>query len=754
MRRPGVRLFCGLGVVALLFVSVLAPDSRLAGLAEDLLSAAAVIAVWVGVMRRTGVSRRAWVFVGLGITCWVVGDFVWDGYAFVGGNRPDVSVADIWYLAGYPFLAAGLFVMAKARAGSCLRDGLLDGCIFAASATIIVWQFLVVPISGTSSSWFTSIVWSAYPLGDVLLLGALGWLAFTPGRRSAPTMLLVSALVTTFVVDVLYDVLPMVSSFDTSRLDPFYPITYALVAAAALHRANAELTTAGSAGVRTHPARFGLIGCGLCGAATVAVAQNHLVSSARYVYLGLALLICGLVVARFAVAIRARELAQEQLEFRSTHDDLTGAVNRVLLLDRIGHALERARRARTAVAVLYVDLDRFKSVNDTYGHDTGDELLVVTARRIGETLRPSDTLGRIGGDEFVIVCEDIAVTDAVRIAERINVAIAEPTTLTSTALQVTASVGIAVSVDGAGTVDQLVHDADTAMYDIKRNGGHGAELYDAGVRATFQHRREVEDALRDATATGELVLHYQPVIRPRDASVASFEALLRWQRVDDTLLAPSEFISIAEETGAIVPIGAWVIETACQKLAAWRLDGIDGPSISINVSALQFRNGALLHDLKRGLSRTGADPTRLILEITESVLVRDNDQVIEQLEKARRLGVRVVIDDFGTGYSGLSYLHHLPVDIIKIDRSLTAEIGTDPAASIVVAALIDLAHALGFQVVAEGAETGEQVERLHALDCDQIQGFYYARPVVAGQADSIARNGLETHRDVSSITLT
>ena len=289
------------------------------------------------------------------------------------------------------------------------------------------------------------------------------------------------------------------------------------------------------------------------------------------------------------------------------------------------------------------------------------------------------------------------------------------------------------------------------MYEVKRKGGNSYELYDAHLRDTFRHRRDIEDALRDATATGELVLHYQPVIDPSDTSVASFEALLRWQRVDDSLLPPAEFIGIAEETGAIVPIGAWVIETACHKLAAWTLDGITGPSISINVSALQFRNGVLLHDLKRALVRTGADPTRLVLEITESVLVRDNDHVIEQLEKIRQLGIRIALDDFGTGYSGLSYLHRLPVDIIKIDRSLTSELDTDPAATVVVAALIDLAHALGFQVTAEGAETRQQAERLHALACDHIQGYFYGRPAPAHQADKIARHGLATQADQSTV---
>jgi diguanylate cyclase (GGDEF)-like protein len=750
-RRHGLLAMCGIGVFALFAWNVAASGGTEVGLTEDAVSAAALVALWIGVRRASGRSRLAWALVAAGLTCWVVGDFVWDGYALVGANRPDVSIADVWYLLAYPLIAAGLFVMARARAGRYLRESLLDACIFAVSAAVVVWQFLVVPIATTSPGWWTSLVWSSYPLGDVLLLAAVVWLIFAPGRRSAPSALLVSALVTTLIVDVLYSYLPSVSSFDTSRLDPFYPIAYALIAAAALHPSSGELTNAGPVTARIHPARFGLLGGGLCGAAIVAVGTENTASSTRYVYLALALFLCVTVVVRFAAAIRARETAQSQLLYRSTHDELTGVVNRVLLLDRIDHALTRAQRPSGIVAVLYLDLDHFKVINDTYGHAIGDELLVATAQRIQAALRTSDTVGRIGGDEFVIACEDISVADAVRAAERLVYAIAQPITLATLALQVTASVGIAISDDGLGATDGLVRDADTAMYEVKRRGGNSFELYDARIRDTFQHRREIETALRDATATGELVLHYQPVVRPATDTVVSFEALLRWQRVNGTLLPPSEFISIAEETGAIVPIGSWVIDTVCHKLASWALDGIADTSVSLNVSALQFRNGALTHDLKRALARTGADPTRLILEITESVLVREDDHVVDQLETIRRLGVRIALDDFGTGYSGLSYLHRLPVDIIKIDRSLTSELDTDPAASIVVAALIDLAHALGFQVVAEGAETEQQVARLEALECDQVQGYYYARPTTSTRADAVARHGLAALAEGSTI---
>jgi diguanylate cyclase (GGDEF)-like protein len=395
--------------------------------------------------------------------------------------------------------------------------------------------------------------------------------------------------------------------------------------------------------------------------------------------------------------------------------------------------------------VLYIDLDRFKAVNDTLGHHVGDQILTSVAHRMQTTLRDSDTVARIGGDEFVVLCEAITTVEALRLAERLIAEIANPYLVGGREIHLTASLGIATSSHGEGEVDALVQDADTAMYDIKHQGGNGYQLCDALTRGQYQQRRDFEDALRRASATGELTLHYQPTVRPQDNAVVNFEALVRWERPDGSLVLPGDFIPVAEETGAIVQIGTWVIDQACNQLANWALDGITEPSISINVSAHQFRNQTVVHDLTRALVRTGADPARLTIEITESALLRDQDHVAQQLDQIRRQGVRIAIDDFGTGYSGLSYLHQLPIDIIKIDRTLTSQLDSDPAATVVLAGIIDLAHALGLETIAEGAETEHHVRVLTQLGCDQIQGYYYARPAPQPYADAIARHGLTPH---------
>ncbi len=726
---------------ALLAVNSVGRDAAWVGPVEDAVSAAAVVALWFGLHARTSWGGRPWVYIALGLTCWVVGDLTWDGYSVAGIVRPDVSFADAFYLVGYPLIALGLYGLARARAGHYLREGILDGSIFGVAAAIAAWQILVVPTAAGTHDAFTAVVWSAYPLGDVLLIAAAAWLVFTPGRRSTPTALLLGAFSATFVLDVLYSYLPLVSSFDLTRLDWLYPVTYVMIAGAALHPNCGELTTAAPRTSRMHPARLVLLGASLAAVPAVAVTTDTGALTTRVVLLGLAMLLTLAVVVRFALAVRARESIQQELTYQATHDELTGVMNRVLVIDRVDHALARSRRDEP-LAVMYLDLDRFKPINDTLGHEVGDQLLTRIAHRISATLRPSDTLGRFGGDEFVVLCEDTAPEDALHVADRIVAAVAAPLHLETLTLQVTVSIGVANNGDAFSAVDTLIRNADEAMYAAKRHGGNRVELYDGDLREHYRHRREIEAALKDATLNGELVLYYQPIVRPADNLVVGFEALIRWQRPDGRIIAPKDFIPIAEETGLIIPIGDWVIHEACEQLRQWKREHIDRPWISVNVSPLQLRHDAARRSIVDALSRTGADPGRLMVELTESALVSDEDLNTEQLDHIQNLGVRVAIDDFGTGYSGLAYLRQLPVDAIKIDQTFVAEIVTDPAASAVLAAIVHLAHVLNFEVIAEGAETRAQAELLRELDCDYIQGFYFARPDTAIAATEIARHGL------------
>jgi diguanylate cyclase (GGDEF)-like protein len=415
---------------------------------------------------------------------------------------------------------------------------------------------------------------------------------------------------------------------------------------------------------------------------------------------------------------------------------LTDLPNRALLLDHLELAIARADRATTGIALLFLDLDRFKSVNDTLGHDAGDELLVAVADRINQLLRPADTVARLGGDEFVILCEDVVDEHhAVSIAQRILSLIeATPFRLAGTEIPVTASIGVALSAGGAAHPEALLRDADAAMYRAKDLGRARIELFDETMRRRAAERLELADELARAMENDQIVVHYQPCVSLHTGRVTSVEALARWDHPDRGILAPTEFIGLAEETGLIVGLGLRVLNDACAQAKAWADQlGDAAPRIHVNLSARQL-TAANLTVLVRGvLDGSGLEPELLCLEITESVLMEDAPAVIDALRRLKDIGVLLAIDDFGTGYSSLSYLRRFPVDILKVDQSFVDGLGPDPEDSAIVAAIVNLASTLELEAVAEGVETREQLERLRALGCATAQGYVFAEPAPAGE---------------------
>jgi diguanylate cyclase (GGDEF)-like protein/PAS domain S-box-containing protein len=432
-----------------------------------------------------------------------------------------------------------------------------------------------------------------------------------------------------------------------------------------------------------------------------------------------------------AIARDVTELkdVQHALAREATHDALTGLPNRTLLLDRLGHAVLRAERTSAGIAVLYIDLDRVKLVNDSLGHDAGDQVLVQAADRLRSAARAPDTVGRLGGDEFIVVAEDIDGPRAgVRLAMRIVHAFDEPFDLDGTEAFVTASVGVAFRSGPGDSAATLLRDADVAMYRAKEAGGGRFELFDAAMRAWATERFEIEAALRHAIERDEMHVHYQPQLRPDTGQVVGFEALARWRRDGAAPVLPSVFIPLAEETGLIPMIGAYVLGAACRTAAEWNADrrGSAPLDIAVNVSARQLAQPGLLEVVERTLDTSGLDAKRLTLEITESVLVQDPDVAGARLQSLRELGVRLALDDFGKGYSSLAYLQRFPLDAVKIDQEFVAQVVADAT---IVASVIELAHALGFEVVAEGVETQDELDVLVGLGCDIIQGHVFARPL-------------------------
>ena len=426
--------------------------------------------------------------------------------------------------------------------------------------------------------------------------------------------------------------------------------------------------------------------------------------------------------------------AEARLVHQASHDPLTGLPNRVLFLDRTTVAISRLARSTRTVAVLFVDLDRFKTVNDSLGHEVGDRLLIALAQRLEGAMRPSDTVARFGGDEFTILCEDIPDPhEASLIATRVRDALAAPVRLEGHDLYVTASIGIAHTSDHARPPHELVEEADAAMYEAKSAGGDVHRVYDEAVRSRAMLDLVTYQALREAISGDELRLHYQPTIELRTGRVVGVEALVRWEHPRFGLIGPDQFIPFAEATGLIVPIGALVLAEACAQRQRWRDRTDSSFAIAVNLSARQFADPDLVRTITTALEESGASPAGLILEITETALMEHAEVTLLTLRTLHDLGLRIVIDDFGTGYSSLSYLKRFPVDALKIDRSFVAGLGADRDDESIVGSVINLAHNLGMTAVAEGVETDAQLELLRGLDCDEVQGFRFSRPVPADE---------------------
>ncbi|MEO5656508.1 MAG: EAL domain-containing protein, partial [Nitrospiria bacterium] len=430
-----------------------------------------------------------------------------------------------------------------------------------------------------------------------------------------------------------------------------------------------------------------------------------------------------------------RKRTEERLSYIANYDPLTGLPNRGLCLDRLKDELVRSRWQERFVAVLFLDLDRFKNVNDTLGHSLGDRLLKAVADRLTACVRAGDTVARLGGDEFVVILRDMArPEDAVPVAQKILDGLARPFVVAEVELFLTTSIGISQAPADGTDPETLLKNADTAMYRAKDLGKNTFQLYTTDMNFRVFENMELETNLRRALERHEFELHYQPVVDLRSRRLVGAEALVRWRQPDGTLMPPAKFIPVAEETGLIVPLGEWVLRTACEQSKAWRANGSPGIRVAVNLSARQFhRRGLLTEQVARALAETGLEVDGLGLELTESVLMQTGDSTIDALKALHAMGIPIALDDFGTGYSSLSYLKRFPIATVKIDRSFVHDITTDADDAAIVTAIITMAHSLKLKVVAEGVETAEQLARLKLLGCDQVQGYLLSRPLPAGE---------------------
>ena len=449
---------------------------------------------------------------------------------------------------------------------------------------------------------------------------------------------------------------------------------------------------------------------------------------------------------RLQSEVAVRKSTQEKLSYASLHDSLTDLPNRVLFMDRLKHVMERAKRnMNIKYAVFFMDLDRFKVVNDSLGHNIGDLLLIESAKRLLECVRSEDTVARLGGDEFVVLLEDIKDTsDYIRVADRIKHNLALSADLEDHRVFISVSIGIVLSDARYEQPEDVLRDTDIAMYQAKRLGRGRYEIFDPKMLDNVMTRMELETDLMRALENHEFIVHYQPILEIKSHRIAGFEALVRWQHPTRGLTAPEEFIPVAEDIGLIVPIGYWVMEQACAQIRDWQMQYPSDPPLTMNVnlSTRQFNQPDLVQKIFEILRKNKLDPGSLKLELTESLIMEDFASTTVMLSQLREMGIQVQIDDFGTGYSSLSYLHKLSIDTLKIDRTFISQLAANGNGSEIVQTILSLAHSLGMKVIAEGVETDGQLSSLLSMNCEYMQGFLFSKAVDSQEAGAILEKGI------------
>ena len=712
-------------------------------------------AIFLGVLLWRPAHPAGWLTIGAGVALECAGDIAATLLAGPDGSEPFPSPADALYLGGYILLVVGVVGLAQGGSRARNRAAWVDALIMATVASIFLWILVIrAGLAEPDPDPLASLIAVAYPFQDIVQVAVVTRLLLGSTRRSPALVLLGLAFLVSFLADIVYAGQVLDDTYGVGQLvDGGWLLAYLAWGAAALHPSMAsrpdtdDLPRNGAVLTR---ARLAFLACGALTGPVVLILEGvrgepiavHAVIAVLSVLYILVLyrVVIGMDELRSALDERSRLAVV--LREQATHDPLTGLANRRMFVERLDAALLLPRSGRPA-AVLYLDLDRVKAINDSEGHAAGDEALAEVARRLRSGLRSADTVARVGGDEFAILLDD-GQDDPAEVAARVNALLAEPVTVGGRSFRATASVGVAVAAPGESAHD-LLRNADQAMYAAKGTGGHGYAVYSDAMRAEALARLGMEADLRDAVARGEFVLHYQPIVEMATGTIAGVEALVRWQHPTRGLLAPGQFIDLAEESGLIVPLGRWVIEEAVGQASAWRRDGLlrAPPMVEINVAARQLADPQFALQVAGAIAGTGMGAGRIAVELTETELFRDTEAVGRTLALLRKAGVRVVIDDFGTAYASMSYLVDFPVDGLKIDRSfvqrLTSRDGNGPA---VVRSMISLAANLGILVVAEGVETEAQAAILREFGCTYAQGYLFSRPLPAAELSALLLAGV------------
>ena len=653
---------------------------------------------------------------------------------------------DVLLLASQAGLVIGLLLIARQRLLGQLTNVLTDGIIVGLGAWVLVWIFLVQPsLALVDSTAATTATQSATLAVGMIVLFLLATLLFSNTTPSAPVAFLGLSVGLGLAGIILRSVIVRTDAhLSASTINASFLMAFALVGASFLHP-NIRHVNSGTISRSTAPlmTRLMTTTVSLIAPIIVLATTDPHDSTDRWVRTISVLVLAAAVMLRVIQSVRLNANTQDNLVRNALTDSLTGLPNRILMLEHIDKAIQSSWKTSLRPTVLFIDVDRFKSINDSLGHSTGDAILTEVARRLTSAIAPHATVARIAGDEFVVLDNTTeSPTQSVMLAERILDALRDPMMGSTGDMFVTASIGVAYAVPNLRlSAEDLMQHADTAMYRAKSAGRNCIALFDDSMLESVTKRLDVETALYRALERKELRLVHQPIVDIDLGIVVGFEALMRWDRTGEGTISPLDFIPIAEETGTIVPLGSWAINDALQQLRSWVDTGVCKPSttMSVNVSPRQLHDPEFVTIVSNALNTSGVSPEQLWLEVTESVMITEPTQALSSLRQLNALGVRIAIDDFGTGYSSLSLLQKFPIQCIKIDRAFVNDLATDQAAQNIVRTIIAMAEAMGADIVAEGVENRDQLQTLKSVNCHRAQGYLISPPVDVQDVPRIVR---------------
>lgn len=726
----------------------------------------------------SGKEKIFWLLVSLGCLSYVVAEGLWVYIEnILGAEIPYPGWTDLFYFLQLAFFFAALLYHSwQVRRDFQPLRFIFDVTIIMAVFSALSWHFIIRDLISGPASPLSIAVSAGYPIGSLLLLFGLSsfYTSSVPLFSRRVLHLIAASLLLQIAADTLYLYETATGVYESgSFYDPLWSLALLLMALAGLYALDEKIAP----NYRPSPAKLST-SLGLLPYMSMSLLfvvmifeqkndMNGLIAGAAVsVLLIFSRQILALTenrklleqyhelneVLEHRIGQRTQELsmkneqlteAMHQMHHMAHHDVLSGLPNRRLFLDKLTAAMAEARLRSHQVAVVFVDLDRFKNINDTFGHEFGDLLLQGFSRKMAENLRKDDTVSRQGGDEFALILNKITEEeDIVPLLERIQSALEEPVSVNGQELNMSMSIGIAVYPRDGETTEELMKHADIAMYHAKEQGRNNYQFFSEDMNATISRKVQLENGLRSALANDEFILHYQPQVHAATGEVTGMETLIRWCTADGTIVSPAEFIPLAEETRLILPIGEWVLVNACRQAKRWHEEGHRHLKLAVNLSPLQFLDASLMEIVRNALAQTGFPALSLELEITEGVAVYDAELAIARMEALRELGIGIALDDFGTGYSSMMYLKRFPITNLKIAQPFVQDMETNPADKALVSTMISMAHSLDMSVIAEGVETHGQLAALQNLGCDEIQGYLFSRPLTAEQFTAMLKTGL------------